>query len=611
MPIGLKCAMAKIELRKAAESARKSTPFEKAATLARASYLSSPKTLGKILGSHVAWGATLELGVRPVASGIDYLMAVARHATTNPEMTVAEMREVPNISLAGFRAGGLGFKEGLKKAVTIMKTTIDPDELQRDFDLHGTHFDHPWLERAVNQIGASHGSIYKPFWQWAHATSLHYQAVVQAMHEGLKGAERDARAQVLAAHPTEEMTLRAIEDANGAAFQNPTAVGQAISRFQNALRDAGTAKAFREQSPRTAAAMRVSGQAGYLASKIIVPFTQIPTALAGVFIDMSPLGIAKTLAEMVPKESRSQARLATGLAKGIIGTGGLMTLGYALGRHGLMTGSYPTDPKEQAEWQATGRQENSIKIKGVWHNLQPLEPVMFMAILGANIAQAQRDNPGISTGDMAATAGVSMAKTLADQPYLMGLQQATGALDDPAKEGPKLVSGMIPVPSILGQVARGLDPQVRQTNGILQRLQAKIPIASQSLPPKIDQFGQPITRTGGFFGQVLNPATASRATDDAVTQELERLHVFPGMPSRTATVNGAHIRKTPEQYNEELKTSGPVLHQVLQQTMQNPGYQALPEDQQRLVLQKIILNIRAAATQQSKARLVQSGRVPQ
>lgn len=52
------------------------------------------------------------------------------------------------------------------------------------------------------------------------------------------------------------------------------------------------------------------------------------------------------------------------------GSGGaLYTLGAALGRAGLITGAYPTDPAEQARWAAEGKQENSIKIGGNYYSI--------------------------------------------------------------------------------------------------------------------------------------------------------------------------------------------------------------------------------------------------
>jgi hypothetical protein len=268
-----------------------------------------------------------------------------------------------------------------------------------------------------------------------------------------------------------------------------------------------------------------------------------------------------------------------------------------------MTGSYPTDPKEQAEWQAEGKQENSVKIGGHWFNLQPLEPVMFMAIMGANVADAKAKHPNATMGDLAASGVSSMGKTLSDQPYLMGVQQITNALSDPGRFGPRLAQGMIPFPAVVAQTARGLDPTVRQSNSLKDRLMAQTPGLSRLLPPRLDQFGRVETRAGGLASQLLNPATMSRDQSDPVTQELDRVQAFPGMPSRTVTMGKQKVGVTPQQYNAMLQQMGPVLHDALGNLIQQPEYQALDDDQKKLALEKTMLAIRAAQIRQMKQRM--------
>ncbi len=613
MPVSLECATARAKLTRAVESAHKASVVEKAGALIKTSYLSSPKTLVKIIGSHVMFLGSEELPVRTVASTIDYLRAIIKHATTAPDVPVRQLREVPMPGMEAWKVGAEGFREGLRKAVTMMKTTVDPDRLNGDFSEHGVHFDNPMVERAVQQVAASHGAAYKPFWQFAFAKSVHYQALVQAWHEGLSGAEAMDRAKALYARPTDEMVLRATEDANYAAFQDRTALGTALSSFKSKLRDAGTSAKERANEPGLSASRRVGGQALYLASQEYLPFTQIPTSLAGKFIDYSPIGFVKTLVEQLPKENRDAGRLAFGLARPIVGTGalgagglGVFGLGYALAKAGKMTGSYPTDPKEQAEWQAEGKQENSLKVGGHWLNLQPIEPVAFMAIMGANVATAKQKNPLLGKAGEVEAAATSMGKTLSDQPYLMGVQQITNALSNPARFGPRLVSGMVPTPAILSQVAHGIDPTVRQANGIGQRLMSQVPGLSQRLPPRVDQFGRTETRAGGLAGQLLNPATASRDNGDPVTQELDRVQAFPGMPKRTVSIGKQKVGVTPQQYNAMLQQMGPVLHNALSNLIQSPEYAPLDDDQKRLALEKTMLAIRAAQIRQLKASVVQA-----
>jgi len=608
MPPGIECATARAQAIRTLESARRSTNVEKAGELIKTGWLASGRTLGKIFGSHL-FTAVSEAGpVRTVAASIDYVRALISYAMDPKELTVAERREVPFPSLGGLKAGAEGFREGLKKATVLMRTTVDPDRMESDFSAHGIHFRDPAIERIVEQVSAAHGAVYKPFWQWAFAQSVHYQNVVQAMHEGLRGGDLDARVQALGGlQPTDETILRATQDANYAAFQNTTALGDALSSFKQRLREAGRSPAEIAKGPRVAALKRVSGSAAYLLSQEVIPFTQIPPALAGMFLDYSPLGVAKAfLAKLPPEEAVAAREFAA--ARSVIGVGygslGIFGLGYALGKAGLMTGSYPTDPKEQAEWQQEGKQENSVRIGAHWYNLQPIEPLAFMAIMGTNVATVKQHNPAATQGQLLGTAVASVGKTLSDQPYLMGVQQLTQAMSDPARYGPKWLGSLIPVPPILGQIARGVDPVPRQVTSTADRIQSQIPFLSRWLPPRLTQFGQPLTRPGGLGASLLNPATATKATPDAVTQELDRLNVYPGMPGKNLTIGKQKVTRSPAELNQTLQQFGPILQDVLGRTIQSPGYQALDDDQKKLALEKIFLAIRGAENAASKGRIL-------
>lgn len=82
--------------------------------------------------------------------------------------------------------------------------------------------------------------------------------------------------------------------------------------------------------------------------------------------------------------------LAQDLSKAIqhAGSGAaVLTMGYALGKMGVVSGAYPSDKQERDRWEQTGRQPNSIHIAGQWFNIPGyMGGFALPLMLGASLA---------------------------------------------------------------------------------------------------------------------------------------------------------------------------------------------------------------------------------
>lgn len=604
------CAFLRAKLAQTVSRLAKSSPVEQGAAIVKAGYLANPKTFLKNTAGNAAMAGFDTFVQQPTAAALDYLMSVGRSASTGFTIKPHEFRQVAStLSQAGLRYAGQGFKEGTAKAVEYLRTGVDPEFVNQKFDLQHVHVTLPGIGKAVQAVMDVMEASDKPWFGFATNLSLYTRAKVLAIREGLTGDAQTARVNQLLANPTDEMVAGALEDAQYATFKNRTVLGQAAAQIKESFRRAGQSASERLAHPRRAAAKRVTGQTLYGLSEVTLPFTSVPTAIAGVALDYSPIGFVKTLALQLPKESRGQASIAQGLAKAGLGTTATFALGYALAKSGKITGSLPTNPSERAEWEAENKQPNSVLFHGRWYSLMPIAPMSLPALLGANLWQASRENPDAGVGAQLGQVAAYEGKTMTEQTFLQGVQQLTDALSDPLRNGPRFAAGLVPVPSLAGQVAAGLDPNVRVTNGVAQQLQRKVPGASQALPPRIDQFGQPVVRheggAGGFAKELLDITSSRPAKGDVVTRELDRLRVFPGLPGKTVRMMGQTVQRTPQDMQQLLAAAGPQLHQALAATIANPGYQALPDEQKADVLRKVMEAVRSAANTQFKAGAVQ------
>jgi hypothetical protein len=129
---------------------------------------------------------------------------------------------------------------------------------------------------------------------------------------------------------------------------------------------------------------------------------------------------------------------------------------------------------------------------------------------------------------------------------------------------------LIPFSGALRSVSEGVDSTERSNggdfwNGVWNELKSNVPGATESLPPRRDILGRPITRTSGFS---WNPFAGASATPDHMDQELGKLAFAVRMPKND--LNG--IQLNPEQYDELVRMS----------TQTSVGGATLPEAMRQL-----------------------------
>lgn len=607
--VSARCAFLRAKLSQFVEQQRRAPAVEKTGQIIKVGYLANPKTLLRISASNAITAGVRTFVTQPVAAALDYIAAVGRSAATRFEAPPRAFREVNVPSVAGIRFGAAGFRESLAKGIDVMRTGVDPDHLSEQFDARRINYGSPAFNRAINGFFDFVGAAHSVWYGFAYNTSLFNSAEVLAIKEGLTGAARRARVDELLAHPTDEMQMRALEDAQYAAFRNRTALGDATTRFKGSLRTMGESAAERERTPTLAASKRITGKTLYLGTEMFLPFVQMPVAGLGVALDHSPVGFAKAALSLLEPELRNQRQIAMQLARAGVGTVATFGLGYALAKKGLMTGGLPTSPGERAAWDAEGKVPYAIKVKGRWYSVRAGEPVVAPAVLGADLWQQHAMHPDEDVAGQAGDVVAFTGKQLAELPMLMGLQTINDALSDPAHKGKALAVAAVPIPSIVNQTAQALDPTVRQANTVGQKLEAKIPGLSRSLPPRLDQFGRPIQRANGSplvqgLGAMLDISQSRTDQSDPVTRELDRLKVSPGLPGKTVRIEKHPVTMTAAEYNAVLRELGPRTHEYLQSLIRDPWYQSLSDEDRATVLKRTITNLRTLARAQYKGQKI-------
>ena len=406
----------------------------------------------------------------------------------------------------------------------------------------------------------------------ARRSELAGQAVRIARREGLRGEDGKRRALELIANPTDEMWESAFDYARYATFQRP--LGEAASKVS----------AFTQALP---------------ATKAILPFVRTPTNLFKFAIERSPA--APLLKEWRKDFAAGGAKRDIAIARSIVGSG-MGALMSQLAIEGKITGSAPRDKNRRALLMADGWQPYSVKIGDKYYSYQRLDPFALtigaaadMATLGEGMTEKQREKG-------AALVWASIIGNLSNKTWLSGVSDLLAAVDDPERYGGSFIDrfvGSALVPTGVAQIARTIDPTMREADSTTDYVRSRLPGLSDNLLPKRDVWGRPIQKEGGLGPDMMSPIWTSTEKADPATWEAIRVGATINLPKDDESL-------PPEVMDRWKALSGRTSHQWVSELIKQPEYRDTDTEGQR----KAIAHIMKAARDHSKANVVSGVPMP-
>ncbi|MCW6529739.1 hypothetical protein NED98_05725 [Sphingomonas sp. MMSM20] len=411
-------------------------------------------------------------------------------------------------------ARAIGLVAGVREAVPEMARTMRTG-LTRDM--------RNGVEAPRHAIGGRLGTVIRTptraleaedefFKALARKQELYGQAVRQADAEGLKGKAAVERATALAQNPTDDMLRKARDYALYLTFQEPLRQKTLPSNISKLTND----------SP---------------ALKALIPFVRTPWNILRYAVERTPLA---------PASSRWRADFAAGgirrdlaVAKVSIGTGiGAWALTQAL--DGKVTGAGPSDRRQRDMLIAQGWQPYSLKIGNRYYSYARLDP--FATIFGgaADMAQAAKDGQTGGLPDQAAKVALSAAHNLGNKTFLPSIGALMDAFDNPDRAGEAFIGRMLgsAVPSVVAQGTQITDPYQRDAESLSERMTARVPGLSDSLPARVDVLGRPMVRDGAFGPDWLSPVATRDARPDPTLAALSDAGITIGRPARSIRMPG-------------------------------------------------------------------------
>jgi hypothetical protein len=330
--------------------------------------------------------------------------------------------------------------------------------------------------------------------------------------------------------------------------------------------------------------------------ELLVPFIRTPGNIFKEMIRLTPL--APVIKEWRDAYSAGGAERAKAVAELAMGTAiSAVVVSYA--KDGSITGQGPADQNKRRTWLAAGNQPYSIRIGDKWYSYQRLQPLGTLMGMAADLSEVW-ENVEEDEGNKAATMlSVAFANAVTQQTFLSGITHIVQVLADPQRYGPQFVeqyAGSV-VPALVAQSTQMIDPLQRETHGIIEAVQARIPGLRENLQPRINPLtGEPLDAKDRLAG--VAPINVRDISQDPVLQEAARLGVgLPKTPKNLQMPSPldksiGKLELTPEQQTLFASTTGELAHQILSQIVGSEAWNNAKPAIQRQIYAKVFAQAR-------------------
>lgn len=582
--------------------------------LTRIGLLTLPATQAANVAGNVGRAAAAEGVMRPSAALFDRLLTrLSKHGERTATASLAVTRAAWQGAKKGARevvgrealqqwqqAKTLGDRlRASKSAVQNVLDGMHEDSVVRLLDRPGIDWEHTGVGKLGNGATARvlqtyQGLVYgqlaatdKVFRAAALESSLRMRAEVRALNAGLKRgtpAFDDAVRRYMTAEGVDPIDLaEAIFQSEAAAFMEPNELARLLQGLRQIKGLGAAAEAF-------------------------MPFILTPTNIVKqTVVDFSPAQLLRPFfgddglrsTKGWRYDPRAQRRVVEAMGRGTVGT---MVLGAGafLYLNGRVTGPEPRDPEDAR--QATERNVpfNSVQlVDGSWINAARLGPVGMMLIIGGELARALEDGSvatdGLERGTAAARALLSPLRVALDLPMLQGTKDIIEALrrDDALRRVGGSLLGRLS-PSLLGGIARGLDPVgARERETPLDYLRDRVPLWRETLPEKRTGLGRTVPGRS-MAAELFLPGYRKERTGPLLREFQETGY----WPSPLAKRPG----ETDAQFRARRRQVDPAAEAALQRLIATSRYQRADVGKQGEMLRQEMSRARRVATARADQR---------
>jgi hypothetical protein len=304
------------------------------------------------------------------------------------------------------------------------------------------------------------------------------------------------------------------------------------------------------------------------ALNVIVPFIKIPSRILSYTFERTPL--APLMSEWRSKIAAGGATRDLALAQTAMGSLVTMAAADMVFSGQLRGGGPPEKGIAQAE-EREGALRDSVKVGNKWFNINGVHPIGKLILLAADVAEAIKGGQhelkdDEDTTKLAVGTALAVARTLTNASYMQGLSNFFATLHD-AKVGGSGESALLSiagsaVPQAAARVAGAMDPYQRAVYGMLDEFKSRIPGLSETLPPRRDLWGEPVSSGHDPLTRLGSPVPVSDETHSPIDDEIKKQGFNITMPGKNQSFGPAgnsvsmDMSKYPAAYSRFLELQG-------------------------------------------------------
>jgi hypothetical protein len=275
--------------------------------------------------------------------------------------------------------------------------------------------------------------------------------------------------------------------------------------------------------------------------RFVIPFVNTIGNLLKRGVEMTP-GIGLALAR-----NQNASEVVAKQLEGLI----VAAMVYKKIEDGEITGAAPTNRAENEAFYRQGKKAWSMKVGDSYYQYRRVEPfntiIASSVIFHKNIKQALAKGNDERATKLLWNMGNEFKNNLIDSSYLQGMSQLMDRYGGFKKMPTQIGASLMPFSGFWRSINRSYEASVegsakyRPGDTWTSAFANVIPGLYDLKEPKLNVWGKEIELEGGVFRQWL-PYKWSKATEDPVEIFLEKLDVYPSLPSQRVTYKGTSFK---------------------------------------------------------------------
>jgi len=255
-----------------------------------------------------------------------------------------------------------------------------------------------------------------------------------------------------------------------------------------------------------------------------------------------------------------------------------------------VTGEAPKNSAQRRSFFALGKKPHAFKVGDQWISYRQVEPFNIVISNIVAVRDAMKRSPEDTWDETFFSFAHGVATNLSRNTYIDNIYRAIESGWNMKEFAKGIPAGFVPYSGFWRQINRSYEASqdggryIRSNHELTSAMANALPwFVTDAIgitpPPRIDALGEEVLIPGGVLKQWM-PLQWQASIDDPVEQELDRLQIYPGLPSRRVKIRGQEVVLPIEFYRDYSILYGKGVKEAIDKAIKSPSYHRR-EDQQK------------------------------